>query len=392
MTPDRVVEPFEPEEHLVRFVIIAEARGFERLDEVDVEVSLGLGGRAVVRCAEEEIAVALDPAVQPFDLVLPYLVASNVRSLVGALHELADGAVVGAVEHVVGEGFGPLLDLSVVVDVLLQIEIVLLGVRRLGDELPVDGLQRLPQDRLDLRMEVRLRLAAHILDAGLEKAQGVTKLLRGRTDGHIDVSASRQAVYRKPVNDPQRHRLIGRAGERLGDTLRQYLRNLEHRADVRVSTQDLVGLHCLPELVVADQARPILRHFAVQNRLDLVAERDEGAALFREHQPLERADIIGMDGEQPDVLVHALIHGAVELGERYEVGPDLVLLIGRLLQQALRHHEAHILPREQDLREAVLHPVQASGDVLEATAVEDRFLDSGHETEPQVLRDLADLA
>ena len=184
--------------------------------------------------------------------------AGNVRRLVRALHELADGTVISAVERDVGEGFGPLLDLSVVIDVLLEVEIILLGVGRLGDELPVDGLQRLSQDRLDLRKEVRLRLAAHVLDAGLEKAQGVAKFFRGRADGHIDVSASRQAVYRKSVNDPQRHRLIGRAGERLGDTFRQYLGYLEHRADVRVSTQDLIGLHRLPELVVADQARPIL--------------------------------------------------------------------------------------------------------------------------------------
>ena len=75
-----------------------------------------------------------------------------------------------------------------------------------------------------------------------------------------------------------------------------------------------------------------------------------------------------------------------------EVGADLVLLIGRLLQQAFGHHEADILPREQDLREAILHAAQAVGDVLEAAAVEDRFLHAGDETEAQVLRDLADLA
>jgi uridylate kinase len=56
-------------------LLVAEARRLERLDEVDVEVALGLGGGPIVRGAEEQVAVAVDAAVLPLDLVLPDLVA-----------------------------------------------------------------------------------------------------------------------------------------------------------------------------------------------------------------------------------------------------------------------------------------------------------------------------
>jgi len=99
-----------------------------------------------------------------------------------------------------------------------------------------------------------------------------------------------------------------------------------------------------------------------------------------------------VNGEQPHVLVHALVHRAVELGELGEVGPDLVLLVSGLLQQALGDDEADVLPSQQHLREAVLHTAQAVGDVLETVAVKDGFLDAGHEAETQVLGDFTDLA
>ena len=184
-------------------MVVAEPRRLERLDEIDVEVPLGLSRRPIVGRAEEEITVALDAPVLPLDLILPDLVAGDVGGLVGALHQLADGAVVGAIERIIGQGFSALLDLGVVIDVLLQIEIVLLGVRRLGDELAVDGLQRLPQDGLHERQQIGCRLAAHVFDAGLEQAQRVAEFLGGRADGNVDVTARRQAMDRKTVDDPQ---------------------------------------------------------------------------------------------------------------------------------------------------------------------------------------------
>ena len=99
-----------------------------------------------------------------------------------------------------------------------------------------------------------------------------------------------------------------------------------------------------------------------------------------------------MHGEQADVLVHPLVHVAVELGEGREVGADLVLLVSRLLEQTLRHYKAHVLPGEKNLGEALVHAAQTVGHMLEAAAVEDGFLHAGHEAETQVLGDLADLA
>jgi hypothetical protein len=84
-------------------VLVAEARRLEGLDEVDVEVPRRLGRRPVVGRAEEQVADALDAALLPLDLVLPDLEAGDVGGLVGPLHELADGAEVGAVQGIVGE-------------------------------------------------------------------------------------------------------------------------------------------------------------------------------------------------------------------------------------------------------------------------------------------------
>ena len=99
-----------------------------------------------------------------------------------------------------------------------------------------------------------------------------------------------------------------------------------------------------------------------------------------------------MHREEPDKLVHALIEPAVVFGKRHQVVADLGLLLGGLLEQALGHDEFHVAAGDKDLLEAVLHPADAVGDKSEARAVENGFLDTGHEAEAQVLADLADLA
>ena len=130
---DGVIQAFQPEEHLVRPGLAAETRRLKRLNEIDVEVAFGLRRRPIVRGAEKQIAVAIDAVILPLDLVLPDLMAGDVRRLVRALHQLADRAVIGAVERVVRQSLGALLDLGVVIDVLLQIEVVLFGIRRFRD-------------------------------------------------------------------------------------------------------------------------------------------------------------------------------------------------------------------------------------------------------------------
>ena len=161
---------------------------------------------------------------------------------------------------------------------------------------------------------------------------------------------------------------------------------------LRIRAQHRVGRHCLPELVVSDQSRAVCGDIAVQDRLDLISQCYQRAALFGEDQTLEGADIIRVDREEPHVFVHALVHRAVELGERCQVSADLVLLIGGLLQKSLGDHEAHVLASEKDLREAILHASEAVRDVLESAAVEDGFLHASDEAEPQVLCHFADFA
>jgi len=67
-------------------------------------------------------------------------------------------------------------------------------------------------------------------------------------------------------------------------------------------------------------------------------------------------------------------------------------LLGGLLEQTLGHDEFDVAAGNEDLLEAVLYPADAVGDKGEARAVENGFLDTGHEAETQILADLADLA
>ena len=99
-----------------------------------------------------------------------------------------------------------------------------------------------------------------------------------------------------------------------------------------------------------------------------------------------------MHRKQPDELVHALVHVAVELRERQQVLPYLSLLGRRLSQEPLRDNELHVAPGDEDLLEAILDSAQTCRDKGESRAVENGFLDSGDEAEAQIFADLAHFA
>ena len=128
MTLDRLIQALQAEEDLISLGVIPEPRWFERLNEVDVEVSLRLGRRPIIRRPKKEIPAALDTALLPLDLVLPDLMPGHVGCVVSPLHKLTDRAVVSSIERIVGQSLRTLLDLGIVIDVLFQIEIVLLGI------------------------------------------------------------------------------------------------------------------------------------------------------------------------------------------------------------------------------------------------------------------------
>jgi hypothetical protein len=52
----------------------------------------------------------------------------------------------------------------------------------------------------------------------------------------------------------------------------------------------------------------------------------------------------------------------------------------------------YVLAGQKNLREAVLHPAEAVCDVLEAAAIEDRFLHAGDEPETQMLCDFTNFS
>ena len=133
--------------------------------------------------------------VLPLNLMLPDLVAGDIGMLIGTFYELHQGAVVGAVQGIVRQRFCAFFDLRVVVDVLLEIEVILFGVRRLGDELTVDRFDDLAHGSLHRGQQVIGRFSTHVLDAGLIQAKGVPQFLGRWSYRHVDIAARGQAVY-----------------------------------------------------------------------------------------------------------------------------------------------------------------------------------------------------
>lgn len=73
--------------------------------------------------------------------------------------------------------------------------------------------------------------------------------------------------------------------------------------------------------------------------------------------------------EKPDKLVYPLIEPSIVFGKGHQVVPDLGLLLGRLLEQALGHDKFHIVASNENLLKAILYPANAVGDKGEARAV-----------------------
>ena len=378
------------EKNLVGQVLFLELGRIKGLEEVDVEVAIGLRCWPVVGGAEEEVAAALYLVLNPFQPVLPNLVTGDVGG-VGALHQLTHGAVVRAVELFVVEGGDLLVDLGVVVDVLFQVEVVLLCVGSLRNELTVDGLENFAQHGVNLRQQVVCRVAAHLFDAGVVQAQAVSQFGGHQADGDVGVAARGQPVDRQRVDDALGHRLVGGL-HAVANAIFQRVAHVDDFADALVAAQDGVVANLVPVRIERDQARSVFWHIFVHQSADGLRQRLERTALLGEAHALEHVDVVGVNGEQPDVVVHALVHVTVETRERGEVVANLLLLVGRLLEQALRDHELQVLLRQQNLNEAIANAAQAVGDELEARAVENSFLHAGNEAEARVLANLADLA
>src|SRR5660398_242664 len=106
--------------------------------------------------------------------------------------------------------------------------------------------------------------------------------------------------------------------------------------------------------------------------------------LFHHGDPLKGVDVVGMHREEPDEFVHRLVETSIVLGKGHQVVADLSLLLGGFLEQTLGHDKFHIAAGNEDLLETVLHAADAVGDKGKARAVENGFLDTGHETEARL--------
>jgi len=182
------------------------------------------------------------------------------------------------------------------------------------------------------------------------------------------------------------------AGDGVLDTGFQHLAAIDDRTDLWNGAERGVLLQRVPVAVEGDQAGFVQRHVLAEGALHTHGQGLEHLALFHHGDTFEGVDVIGMHREEPDKLVHALVEPAVVFGKGHQVVANLGLLLGGLLEQALGHDKFHVAAGNEDLLEAVLYPADAVRDKGEARAVENRFLDTGHEAETQVLTDLADLA
>ena len=104
----------------------------------------------------------------------------------------------------------------------------------------------------------------------------------------------------------------------------------------------------LPIALVADQKALVCRSGPPGRAAFMALSMVVSAPRFSVKMDLlEGLGVVRVNREQPDVLVHALVHVAVELGERREVLADLVLLVRGLLQQARGDDKADVVYVDQ---------------------------------------------
>ena len=394
VSPERgaevLVHAGEAEEQLVGLLLVLEARRLERLQEVQVEIPRRHGGGAFVGRAEEQIAVARRLALRPGELVLPDLEAGDVR-FVQTLQQPLERLEVVAVELGGVQAFGALFDEGVEIVGLLQVQVELAVLRVRGDELAAHRAVDLAQHGFHLREQVVRRVAAQLLHAGLVQAEAVAQFLRGGAEGRVDVALG-EAMHGQRVDQPQRHRLVGRAGERLLHARLQHFTAIDHGFDVRRGAEGRIAGEVRPIAVVGDEARVFGGNVRVQQPFHGVGQRAQRLALLRRRHLLEGVDVHGVYGEQANVLVQAFVQALVEPAERRQVLAYPLLLPRRLAQQALGHDELHVALGDDDLREAVLHAAHGVRGEAQARAVEDGLLHAGHEAQAQILAGFADLA
>ena len=184
----------------------------------------------------------------------------------------------------------------------------------------------LPENRFHLREQVVGRISPEILDTRLIEAESVPQFFGGGAQGGVDV-AGRQPVHRQGVDDAHRHRLVRRPGERLLYPGFQHLAALDDVLDVCNGPERRVVPQVRPVAVIGDQAGAIGREFLIEQPLHRERESPEDLALLDRGHPLEGVDVLGVDREQIDVLVHALVHAPVESRERCEIRTNLRLLL-----------------------------------------------------------------
>ena len=194
------------------------------------------------------------------------------------------------------------------------------------------------------------------------------------------------------MDDPQRHGLVGRAGEGLLDARFEHHAAVDDRPDVRNGAEGRIFAQRRPVGVIRDDAGPVVGYVLFEHLLHRQRQRLEHFALFNGRDAFKRIDVVRMHGEETNELVHALVHAAVESGEGSEILPDFHLLLGGLPEQSLGHDEFDVLSGDEDLLEAVLDAAEAVRNEGEARAVEDGFLYARHEAESKILADFADFA
>src|SRR5262245_43024280 len=153
---------------------------------------------------------------------------------------------------------------------------------------------------------------------------------------------SGQSVDRQPVNDVQRHALVGWPGKGLPNAGFKHLTALDHLPDVRHRTEGGIFPQGMPIAIISDEAWAILRHLLVKQTPHRLRQGSEYLALFDRSDALKGINVIGMNREEPHEFVYVLIRRAVEPGKRCQMLPDFHLLLSGLFEEPFGYDEFHV--------------------------------------------------
>ena len=336
--------------HLVLLATGDLLRAAEGRHDINPEILLRLGGGTVMAQAQEQITATEDILVTPVHVVLENVEARYILLSILIIERGHHDIEEVAIQCVVTQEVGLLLNLLIVVDVLLQVEIILAVVTVELDELTGHCVHDILHDSVDGTQQEILLHDGH----GDIQTQVILQcLLR---DAQLGIQgAGGQAMHTQRIDDLQSNGPICGLREIAGDDGLQHSGLGEHFMHSRIGTQGRILLDALPVCIEADDAWSIIGNLLVNDRTDGFRDGFQHFAFLNGHDVLERIDVCRVDREHIHVIFQPGCHILVQRAEFLQVFPDHGFLLGRLPQDALLGDIGDILGADQHLLKAILH-------------------------------------